>query len=165
MLVWHGGNIWGKKGNKGGALKRNQFGIDWSQFEDMAARLEEVGADIKSVFTDLMEQEAETVQEYTIEATAKAHLPAQGKYSQNETIKAIDRSPKVEWSGTLGSVGMGFDKTKPNAGTFLITGTPRMKPDYELEKIYVQKSFKRQIIGDINDFLEDTLEYMANGGK
>ena len=35
-----GGNHSGVKGNKGGKLKRNQFGIDFSQFEEFAEELD-----------------------------------------------------------------------------------------------------------------------------
>ena len=98
-------NRTGKKGNKGGAGRRNKFGIDWSQFEDFAIKLDELNADVKKVFNDVMEQVGETVQEDTVQATAKAYLPASGKYSQGDTIKAVDTSPKVEWSGTTGRRG------------------------------------------------------------
>lgn len=144
---------------------RNQFGIDWSQFEDFAERIDGLGGDLKKIFTEVMQMEAETVQEDTVEATAAANLPAHGKYSQEDTIKAIDIMPKVEWSGTIASVGMGFDKTKPNAGTFLITGTPKMRPDYKLEDIFVRKKYLKNMITDINDYFEDALERAVKGKR
>lgn len=154
-------NWGGKKGNKNGKFARNGFAIDWSQFEEFAEELDGLGADLKEIFTDVMQQTAETVQEDTAEATQKAYLPAQGRYSQEDTIKAIVQYPKVNWSGTLGSIGLGFDKTKPNAGTFLITGTPRVRPDYKLEDIYARKKYLKGMITDINDYFMDTLDYIA----
>lgn len=151
-------NRTGAKGNKGGAGRRNKFGIDWSQFEDYALKFEELNADVKKAFNDVMEQVGETVQEDTVQATKRAYLPAQGKYSQDETIKAIDTSPKVEWNGLRGSINLGFDYSKPSAGGFLITGTPRMKPDYKLEDIYARKKYAKQLTDDITQSFIDEVE-------
>ena len=138
--------------------KRNKFLIDWSQFEDYAVELDKYGQNVKEIFTDVMEQEAENVQYDTKEAVAKSHLPAQGKYSKGTTEQAIEPYPKAEWSGTLGSIGLGFDKTKPNAGTLLITGTPKMRPDWELENMYVNKKYVKEMTEDIFTFFMDTLK-------
>lgn len=137
---------------------RNKFNIDWSQFEEYAIELEKYGQSVKQTFTNVMEQEVENVQADTLDAVSKANLPANGKYSQGDTQKAIDLYPKVEWSGTTGSIGLGFDKTKPNAGTFLITGTPKMRPDYELEKIYVRKKYVKEMTDDIFEYFMDSLK-------
>ena len=108
--------------------------------------------------TDVMEQEAETVAEDTKEAVAKANLPAHGVYSNGDTEKTIVMSPKVEWSGELGEIGLGFDKTKPGAGGFLITGTPKMQPDYKLQDIYARKSYASKMTRDIMDYLSAEID-------
>lgn len=137
---------------------RNSLKIEFSVFEDFAAKLDELGADLKSIFTDVMEQEAETVAEDTKEAVESANLPARGIYSQGDTKDSIVMQPRVEWSGDLGEIGLGFDKTKPGAGGFLITGTPRMRPDYKLEDIYARKSYERKLVGDIMDYLSAEID-------
>ena len=137
---------------------RNKFNIDWSQFEEYAVELEKYGQSVKQTFTDVMEQEVENVQADTLEAVSKANLPAHGKYSRGDTEKAINLYPKAEWSGTMGSIGLGFDKTKPNAGTLLITGTPKMKPDRALEKIYVNKKYAKEMTDDIFEYFMDSLK-------
>lgn len=137
---------------------RNSLKIEFSVFEDFAAKLDELGADLKSIFTDVMEQEAETVAEDTKEAVERANLPARGIYSQGDTKDSIVMQPRVEWSGDLGEIGLGFDKTKPGAGGFLITGTPRMRPDYKLEDIYARKSYERKLVGDIMDYLSAEID-------
>lgn len=138
--------------------KRNKFSIDWSQFEEYAAELEKYGQNVREVFTDVMEQEAENVQADTLDAVDNSNLPANGRYSKGKTARAIEQYPKAEWSGTMGSIGLGFDKTKPNAGTLLISGTPKMKPDYELEKIYVRKKYVKEMTDDIFNYFMDTLK-------
>lgn len=153
-MARRGNNPRGNKWNKGGAHGRNKgLSIDFSCFEDFAAELDQLGADLKEIFTDVMEQEAETVAEDTKEAVKRANLPAGGKYSQGDTEDAIIMEPKVEWSGELGEIGLGFDKTKPGAGGFLITGTPKMQPDYALEDIYARKTYARKMRESISDYL------------
>ena len=145
------------------AKRKNFISIDFSNFAEYAEELEKLGADLKEIFTDVMEQEAETVQEDTLEALDKANLPAKGEYSIGTTKKSVDRSPKVTWSGSIGEIGLGFDKSKPGAGGFLITGTPKMRPDYELERIYGRKSYERKINNSIMDYLQAEIDDRLGG--
>lgn len=135
------------------AARKNSISIDFSVFSDYAEELDKLGADLKEIFTDVMEQEGETVAEDTKDAVQKGNLPAGGKYSQGDTERAIIAQPKVEWSGELGEMGLGFDKTLPGAGGFLITGTPKMQPVQELVDIYGRKSYERKMTEDIMDYL------------
>lgn len=154
-----GNNPRGNKWNKGGAYRRNRgLSIDFSCFEDFAAALDNLGADLKPIFTDIMEQEGETVAEDTKEAVGKANLPAKGRYSQGDTEASIVMQPKVEWSGDYGVMGVGFDKTKPGAGGFLITGTPKMQPDSKLEDIYARKTYARKMTEDIMEYLRAEID-------
>ena len=61
-------------------------------------------------------------------------------------------------------MGVGFDYAKKGAGGFLISGTPRMRPDYELRKMYKQKTYMRKIQQDMIDVVEDYI-VDAMGGK
>lgn len=140
------------------AARKSAFSIDFSVFEDFAEELDKLGANLKEVFTDVMEQEGETVAEDTKEAVKKAYLPAKGEYSTGDTENSIIMQPKVEWSGFLGEMGLGFDKTKPGAGGFLITGTPKMQPDHELEKIYSQKRYERNLTKDMMEYLQAEID-------
>lgn len=158
-MARRGNNPRGNKWNKGGAHSRNKgLSIDFSCFEEFAEELDNLGADLKAILTDVMEQEAETVAEDTKEAVAKANLPAHGAYSNGDTEKTIVMSPKVEWSGELGEIGLGFDKTKPGAGGFLITGTPKMQPDYKLQDIYARKSYASKMTRDIMEYLSAEID-------
>ena len=158
------GNHAGVKWNKGGALRRNKLSLDLSGFEELVVKLEGLEGDVKKVLTDGLEQVADTVQEDTREAMANRYLPATGKYSTGDTKKSI-AEPKVTWSGTVAEVGLGFDKTKPGAGGFLITGTPRMEPDRKLEKIYARKKYLKQINEDLSEVLENAIDEVMGGRK
>lgn len=165
-MARRGNNSRGNKGNRGGAFARKKgLYIDFSVFEDFASQLDDLGADLKEVFTDAMEESGQKVARDTKEAVKKAYLPAKGEFSRGDTEKAIVNDPKVEWSGSLGIIGLGFDKTKNGAGGFLITGTPKMKPDYELEKIYSQKKYERDLTKDIMEGLQAEINDRLKGFK
>lgn len=154
----------GQRFSKGGKFARkNGISIDFGAFEEYAERLENLGAELQPIFTDVMEQEAETVQEDTITALGSANLPAQGDYSTGDTKKSVDMSPKVAWEGSLGEIGLGFDKTKPGAGGWLITGTPKMRPDYALEEIYGRKKYEKELRKSIMQYFEDKIEEIMEG--
>lgn len=145
------------------AKRKSFISIDFSNFETYAEELEHLGADLQKIFNDVMEQEAETVQEDTLEALATSNLPAKGRYSHGDTKQSVDPHPQVAWSGSVGEIGLGFDKTKPGAGGFLITGTPKMSPDYALEKIYGRKKYENDIIKSIMEYLQAEIDDRLGG--
>lgn len=145
------------------AKRKRMIDIDFSNFADYADRLDRLGADLQKVFTDAMEEAAEKVQEDTIEAMSSANLPARGKYSQGETEESIIRDVKVVWHGSVGEIGLGFDKTKPGAGGFLITGTPKMRPNYRLEDIYGRKKYENQLKKQIVKVLQEAIDKRMGG--
>lgn len=161
--ITKGGNKSGNKWNKGGSYSRKKFSIDYSAFSDYAEMLDNLGADLKEIFDDAMGQAAETVQDDVRAAMAANNLPAKGQYSQGDTEGSIISDPKVEWSGNVGEIGLGFDKTKSGAGGFLITGTPYMRPDYALEKIFVNKKYQNTIVKDITQSLQDEIDSRQGG--
>jgi hypothetical protein len=154
-----GGGAGGRRYSQGGAKRRkNYINIDFSAFERYAEKLEDLGADLVPVFTEAMEKAGKKVAEDTGTAVQAANLPATGNYSRGATRESIINDPRVSWSGDLGTLPLGFDKTKPGAGGWLITGTPFMRPDYALEKIYGSKSYERQIKTEIEQSLQKAID-------
>lgn len=145
------------------AKRKSMISIDFSNFSDYAEKLDKLGRDLQNIFTDAMEQAAETVQYDTIDAMAKGNLPAGGKYSQGDTEASIIRDAKVVWRGSVGEIGLGFDKTRPGAGGFLITGTPKMQPNRALEDIYGRKKYENQLKKDIEEVLQDEIDRSMGG--
>lgn len=155
-------NRTGIRYNKGGSMARNKMiSIDFSNFAEYAAKLEALNADLKAVFAEAMEQAAEEVQKDTIAALQSANLPAEGKYSQGDTLDSVLEDVKTQWSGSVGEVKLGFDKTKKGAGGFLITGTPKMKPDYALEKIFGSKRYANQLKKQIEKSLQQAIDQIG----
>ncbi len=149
----------GIKGNKGGSMARkNSINIDFSVFGDLADELDKLGADLQKVFGDIMEKEGAEIADDTVNALSPSFLPRHGQYSHGHTKEAVVMDPKVTWSGMLGEMGLGFDKTKPGAGGFLITGTPRMQPDRKLAEIYSSKKYEKMIRNKISEQLSDEIK-------
>ncbi len=100
----------------------------------------------------------------TIAALAPGNLPAKGKYRTGRTEEsAIAESEiRVEWSGPIAEVGLGFDKSKPGAGGFLINGTPRMAPDRALQRIYARKTYSNELVKDMANLLIKEIVKLMN---
>lgn len=145
------------------AGRGKMLSIDFSAFSDYAERLDQLGADLQQVIGDAMDQAAETVQWDVTDAMATVNLPAGGKYSQGETRSQIIKDAKTVWHGSQGEIGLGFDKTKPGAGGFLITGTPKMRPNYALEDIFSRKKYLKTLMNQISDELQDAIDERIGG--
>ena len=156
-------------GTKGGKFARKKgFTLDFSAVEEYAEKLEELGGDmfrIKKVVGGTMEKAAKRIETDTVNALSDAYLPAGGVYSQGDTKRQVVRDAKAEWYGDVAEIGLGFDKTKPGAGGFLITGTPKMRPDAALNDMYSRpkssRGYENQLKKAItDDFFEEVKKVM-----
>lgn len=127
-------------------------------FAKLASRLNDIDEEVKDFLKDEYENLGKEIDKDTKAALKKANLPAGGIYSTGKTKEAVIEKPKAEWSGSILEMGYGFNKKKPNAGSYLITGTPKMKPVKELEEIYARQTYfkkkKRKINKDFNNFIK-----------
>lgn len=144
-------------------MGRNLLKLDTRGFNEYAEKLDKLGADLKSIFTDALEQAGETITDDTIEGVGSGNLPAGGMYSTGETAASIVKNPKPTWGGMIGEIAVGFDFGKPGAGGFLITGTPRMRPDMALNRIYKSKGYMNNIKKDMVDIFNDEIERRMGG--
>lgn len=152
------------RSTKGGKYARKQMiSLDFNIFADYAEKLDNLGVSLEKVFSEAMEKAAAEVQEDTIAALEKANLPAKGKYSNGQAESTVLRDVKVKWSGSIGEVNLGFDKTTPGAGGFLITGTPRMQPDMALAEIYGSKKYENKLKKQIKKDLQAAIDKAMGG--
>ena len=132
-------------------MARNTLKLDTSGFERMIRKLNEIGADTKTAVQDALTDAGKQIAKDTHAAVQKAELPAKGVYSTGATERSIIDDPAVEWNGTVASIPVGFDFSKPGAGGYLISGTPKMRPDKKLNSMYKGKKYMaalQQKIGD-----------------
>ena len=146
------------------------LGMAINGLEELAERLQDVGGDLKKTMTDVLENTADEISSRTVMAVSNQNLPRQGEYSKGVTIKSVLLDQTVRWEGPVATIGAGFDKTKPGAGGWLITGTPRMKPVLELEKIFggwktQQNKFIKDLNFDARQIMLDAIEEAMEGKK
>lgn len=146
-------------------MGKNTMRLDLSGFKEMMTELDRLGGDLKEITEDALTQAGETIADDTMDAVQDSNLPAGGKFHHkgNPTESSIVKNPKVEWEGMTGSIGVGFDYSKPGAGGLLISGTPRMKPDQELKKIYKNKKYMSQIEDDMKAVISDAINKRMGG--
>lgn len=135
------------------------FSIDFSNFEEIAKKLESMDMDIRDAVDEAINEVAKEVQDEVREAIQPPNLPAGGKYSKDkDTESSIIDNPQVVWSGMIGEVDLGFDKSKPGAGGFLISGTPKMQPAAKLAKIFTSRKYLSDFKKKIEEALHRVIE-------
>ena len=138
-------------------MGRNTLKLQLTGFNELLTKLDRLGGDLKPVIEDALAQAGEKITEDTLEALSDSNLPAGGKYSTGDTDASVVRNPRVGWEGTTASIGVGFDFGKPGAGGYLISGTPKMKPDYALQAIYKKKKYMTNLQNDMKDIVNDAI--------
>jgi hypothetical protein len=144
--------------------RRNTLRLDTSGFVRILQELDDLGGDVKQVTEDALRPAAEKIVHDTKAAMAHANLPAGGKYSDGTTEESIVTGKQVEWEGLVASVPVGFDFSKPGAGGYLITGTPRMSPDRQLNRMYKQRAYMNRIQKEMGDVaMKALMDKMTEG--
>ena len=144
-------------------MGRNTLKLDLSGFEELIAKLEGLDGDVKGAVSNALKDAAQKVKADTYEAVQKPNLPAKGKYSKGNTERSIVDNPRTEWSGTTASISVGFDYSKPGAGGYLITGTPRMRPARKLNRIYKGKEYRKEIQNFLQDKIQQEIDRQMGG--
>ena len=144
-------------------MGKNLLKLDVSGFEAYIQKLEKLEADIKPIVSDALNQAGETITDDTFDAVSDSNLPRGGEYSTGKTKESIIKNPRVKWSGTMAEIGVGFDFSKPGAGGYLITGTPRMAPDKALNRIYKSKKYMKDIQKDMINIFQDEISRRMGG--
>ena len=109
--------------------KKNRIGLQFSGFEEMAARLDELQGDLQRTMEEALIKSKEVVTTKLLEVTNKPNYPAHGKYARrgDPTRASIDTTNDVKWQGTTAEIKVGFDLKKSGlTSIFLMYGTPRM---------------------------------------
>lgn len=124
----------------------NKMSLDFAGFAEMRNMLNKLGADTKAICEEALVETHSIVTKKAEDAISEANLPAGGKYSTGDTLRSLERNPKVTWKGTEGSIGVGFRASDNGlASIFLIRGTPRMP---KVQALY-DAFYSDQTIGEV----------------
>lgn len=127
--------------------------LDTSGMTALVRRLESVGGNVPRTVEKALSGALQRISRDTHEALLSTNLPAKGKFSKGATDESVIDAATVTWSGSVASIPIGFDFSKPGAGGFLITGTPKMKPDAKLHAMYKQKKYMAEIQNEMADVI------------
>ena len=121
-------------------MPKNRIGMSFKGFEEMAAKFDAMGGDLREVITECLEKSHGLV-------TPKLHADMARHRRTGRTEGSILDDAQVEWSGTTSSINIGFSVRKGGLPSiFLMYGTPRMEKDTKLyNDVYgtrIQKEIK-----------------------
>lgn len=143
-------------------MSRTTLKLDTSGLAPLLHKLAKMEGNVRKAVEDALEQSADTISEDTHEALSAANLPAKGIYSTGATDRSVIDDSRVRWeSGGVAWVPVGFDFSKPGAGGYLISGTPRMRPDAKLKRMYKGKKYMYGIQQDMWDVVADYVTGVA----
>lgn len=124
-----------------------KFSLEFAGFDEVLKKLNKLEADIKPVAEEALTKTHEIITKKAEAAIQKSNLPASGKYSTGQTERSIKRDAQITWSGTEGSVSIGFNIKKGGlASIFLMYGTPRMVKDQALYDAFWSEQTEGEIM-------------------
>lgn len=129
--------------------------LDTGGFDHMLETLDKLGGDMREAVDAALDSASIIIAKDTLVALAPQNLPACGKYSSNpsKTRESVILDAKVEWQGDVASIPIGFDFSKPGAGGYLISGTPKMKPAKELHRMYKEQTYMKSMMEKMSNVI------------
>ena len=137
---------------------RNTLTLITKGFDEYIIKLRELEREVQPIVEKALDKGAKMITEDTFNALEDSYLPAQGEYSTGETLDSLILDPRTKWSGMMAEMNVGFDITKPGAGGLLITGTPKMAPDRELNRIYRDRKYANSVKKEMRKVVNEELE-------
>ncbi len=114
---------------------------------EMLNRIESLNGNVRTTTEQALRETHSIVTQKAEKAMSAAYLPAKGKYSTGDTLKALRRNAAIEWHGDVAEVKVGFDiKHGGLVSIFLMYGTPRMNPDKELYNAFFGNRTKKEVV-------------------
>lgn len=134
-------------------MARNTLRLDTKGLEGLLKKLDSVGGDVESAVAEALGKASRKIKTDTVAAMASSNLPAHGKYSEGTTSQSIVQDTQPRWEGNVAWVPVGFDFSEPGAGGYLITGTPRMRPNTALNRMYKQRKYMKMLQDEMSDVI------------
>lgn len=138
--------------------------IEFDGFDLILKKLNSLNANTKAIAEDALKETHKIVTEKAERAMQNSNLPAKGKYSNNpHTLDSLRREPEIDWSGSVGTVHVGFDIRHGGlASIFLMYGTPKMSPARGLESAFYSSATRKQIKDAQEKIYFDALHKVMN---
>lgn len=108
-----------------------KMSITFDGFKDLAEAIDKSGNDVRTAVDEALSKSQKLIQQNVTNAAAPyAHKGLKG-YATGEMFKTIIKDGRVEWSGSVATVGAGFKISQKGGfhSIFVMYGTPRMAKD------------------------------------
>lgn len=126
--------------------------VDFKGFEEYAEKIDKMTGKLKPVMEKALIESKKLVTPGIHDAMKKHRLTG-------ETEESINEEMKVDWTGTVGSIEIGFDlKRGGMPSIYLMYGTPRMQKDVKLYNSIYGSATKKKIRELQQKIFEEALE-------
>lgn len=142
----------------------SKYSLDTSDFTRFLTKLESLGGDVENTVTEVLTKYATQVNEETDAAMTPSAMPAQGRYWTGTTKASVIHGAQVTWEGLSAVAPIGFDFSKRGAGGYLISGTPKMQPVAQLNKMFRQKTYLNMLKMQMANEVLDRIFNLSAGG-
>lgn len=113
--------------------------LEFDGFDEVVSRLKKLDGNVKTTSEEALKKSKRFVHEQIGSAMNKHNRT-------HRTIKSLDSYSDVEWSGSVGTISVGFDLSKGGMPSiFLMYGTPKMKKDQQLYNAVYGKATQAKV--------------------
>lgn len=133
-------------------MARKHWGIQFEGFNELMEKYDKLGGDLKKIATECLEVAPQ-------EINPRLHKAMQKHHRTGNTEESIVEHPKVEWSGSVGKIPVGFSFYAGGMPSiFLMYGTPRVKKDTTLYNAIYGSAIKKKISAKQEEILMKAIE-------
>ena len=143
-------------------------GFDTTMLEKYADQLEQAGGSrvIKWAAGDALRATKMELNRQITKRMQPGNLPAGGKYSTGDTLKALNTQYRETWEGNMARMPLGFNMDGDGiTSVFLMYGTPQHAPVPGLNDTIKGKVARKKIREDQEKAIQNILEYLGKAGK
>ena len=145
-------------------MARAKFGLKFEGWEEMIAKLDEVGGSTAMKRgTEAALKESKVYVNKQIDV-AMSSLPAGGRYSTGRTERSLDKEMTVDWDGLKASTKVGFIfKDSGLTSIFLMYGTPKMSPVRGLKDAIYGAKTKKEVAKIQSEAIQKVIKRIMEG--
>lgn len=120
-------------------MAKNKLSLEFDGLDEMMKKLANIDIDVKTAADEALQKSKRAVHINIGKEMVKHNRTF-------KTIKSLDKNKTVKWTGTIGSIDIGFDLENGGMPSiYLMYGTPTMNPDKKLYNAVYGKKTRKEI--------------------
>lgn len=137
--------------------------ILFNGFADLAADIDRSGGDLQKAVDEALEATQEVVKASLIPAAAVYDRKGLKGYATGKMYRSMIKDTKVQWTGSVAEVGVGFNLSENWHSIFVMYGTPRMAKDQKVYNAIKGTKTKKEIEKVQQEIMQKYLNLEGNG--